>query len=174
LPKGVKKIEMTVKEVPVNVPTPFVVFYGYHPEDKFSTQVGKRISSLNLPNIKAVRLHGIPNRRGQVVEQVDAEIKNYGEKMRDSFFIDLHTGEVDARIHPHQTKTIVGLGGQFLHFTGCLQGRFSPSDIDFYSTYGIGPPTITRVEFFSNSLSGIDEGVQLLLRLVNELSKLIR
>jgi len=156
-----------------NPQMPFVVFYGYHPEDEFSMGVGKRISSLNLPNIKAVRLNGIAGMKGLVVKQVDEEIKNHKEMMKGSFFVDLHAGEVDVRIHPRHPKVIVVLDGEFMHSTGYLQNRFRSSDIDFYSTYEDGPLLITTLEFFPNRLSGIDEGVQLLLKLVEELSRLI-
>jgi hypothetical protein len=93
--------------------------------------------------------------------------------MKGSVFVDLHAGEVDVRIHPRHPKVIAVLDGEFMHSTGLLQNRFRPSDIDFYSTYEDGPLLITTLEFFPNRLSGIDEGVQLLLKLVEELSRLI-
>jgi hypothetical protein len=151
----------------------FVVFYGYHPEDEFSMGVGKRISSLNLPNIKAVRLNGIAGMKGLVVKEVDEEIKNHKEMMKGCFFIDLHAGEVDVRIHPRHPKVIAVLGEKLMRSTGYLQNRFKSSEIDFYSTYEDGPLPVTTLEFFSNRLSGIDEGVQLLLKLVEELSRLL-
>jgi hypothetical protein len=157
----------------VNTQTPFVVFYGYHPEDEFSVGVGKRISSLDLPNIKAVRLNGIAGMKGLVVRQVDEEIENHKERMKGSFFIDLHAGEVDVRIHPRHPKVIVVLGAKLMRSTGYLQNRFRSSNIDFYSTYEDGPLPVTTLEFFPNRLSGIDEGVQLLLKLVEELSRLV-
>jgi hypothetical protein len=157
----------------INPQTPFVVFYGYHPEDEFSVGVGKRISSLNLPNIKAVRLNGIAGMKGLVVQQVDEEIKDHKERMKGCFFLDLHAGEVDVRIHPRHPKVIVVLGERLMRSTGYLQNRLRSADIDFYSTYEEGPLPVTTLEFFPNRLSGIDEGVQLLLKLVEELSRLI-
>lgn len=151
----------------------FVVFYGYHPEETFSKHVGEKIRSLNPPNINAVRIYGIPNRRGQVIEQVDTEIKNQIKKMKDSVFIVLHTGDVEVRMHPHQPKLIVVLGQEFVGSTRYLMGKFSQSDIDFYSTREESPSVFTSVEFYPNSLSGVDEGVDLLLRLIEELSSLI-
>lgn len=158
---------------PAVTQTQFVVLYGYHPEDEFSMGVGKRISSLNLPNIKAVRLNGVPGMKGLVVKQVDEEIRGHKESMKGSVFVDLHAGEVDVRIHPSHPKVIAVLDGEFMHSTGYLQNRFRSSDIDFYSTYEDGPLLVTTLEFFPNRLSGIDEGVQLLLKLVEELSRLI-
>jgi hypothetical protein len=151
----------------------FVVFYGYHPEETFSKHVGEKIRSLNPPNINAVRIHGIPNKRGQVVEQVDAEIKTQMEKMKRSVFIVLHTADVEVRMHPNQPKLIVVLGQEFVGSTRYLRGKFDPADIDFYSTLGESPSAFTSVEFYPNSLSGIDEGADLLLKFIEELSRLI-
>jgi hypothetical protein len=151
----------------------FVVFYGYHPEDEFSIGVGKRISSLSLPNVRAVRLNGIPGMKGLVIKKVDEEIENHKENLKGSFFVDLHAGEVDVRIHPRHPKIIVVLGKNLMRSTGYLQNKFKVSDIDFYSTYEDGPLPVTTLEFFPNRLSGIDEGVQLLLELVEELSRLL-
>jgi hypothetical protein len=148
----------------------FVVFYGYHPEETYSKQVGEKIESLSLPNISAVRIHGIPDRRGQVIEQVDTEIRGQMEKMRHSVFIVLHTADVDARMHPHQPKVIVVLGREFLGSTRYMRGKFGPSDIDFYSTLAESPLAYTSMEFYPNSLSGVDEGVDLLLGFIKELS----
>ena len=159
--------------IPVNEHIKFVVFYGYHPEETFSKHVGEKIRPLNLPNIGAVRIHGIPNKRGQVIEQVDAEIKNQMEKMKHSVFIVLHTADVEVRMHPHQPKLIVVLGQEFVGSTRYLRGKFDPADIDFYSTIGESPSAFTSVEFYPNSLSGVDEGVDLLLGFIEELSRLI-
>jgi hypothetical protein len=151
----------------------FVIFYGYHPEETFSKHVGEKIRSLNPPNISAVRIHGIPNRRGQVIEQVDSEIRGQMEKMKHSVFIVLHTADVDARMHPHQPKAIVVLGREFLGSTRYLRGKFGPADIDFYSTLAESSLAYTSVEFYPNNLLGVDEGVDLLLGFIKELSILI-
>jgi hypothetical protein len=159
--------------IPANEHTKFVVFYGYHPEETFSKHVGEKIRSLNIPNISAVRIHGIPNRRGQVIEQVDAEIKNQIQKIKHSVFIVLHTADVDVRMHPRQPKVIVVLGREFLGSTRYLRGKFGTADIDFYSTLEEAPSAFTSIEFYPNSLSGVDEAVDLLLAFIAELSKLI-
>lgn len=150
---------------------PFIIFIGYHKEEKFAFEIGEKLACFLLPNIRIEKLHGISQ------DSESLELENYIQKNmeenQDTIFIELHDGKVDLKQCPeHTEKAYIWIKHSYLHGSNILQMPFHTGEVEFSSTYNGEQSQITRIEFFP-SVCNENEATDIVFKLILQLSKFI-